>query len=108
MFGDFDSTSDEGGGAILDDLNLLSAGYLIVLVFVTLVMGRFNMIQHKVCFPYIPYTDKINNFHLINSFMFVWKFCNDSPMFYWTLLLKFMVSLCKPILFELFIGLTLS
>ena len=42
------SNSDEGGGAILDDLTLLSAGYALVLVFVTIVLGRFNMVQHKV------------------------------------------------------------
>ncbi len=43
------SFSDEGGGAIFGDVQLLSAGYMLIFVFVTVVLGRFNCVQHRVC-----------------------------------------------------------
>ena len=40
---------DEGYGAVNADVSLLTAGFIIVFVFVILVLGRFNLLEHKVC-----------------------------------------------------------
>ena len=40
--------SDEGGGAILDDINILSAGYIILILFVVFVIGKCNCVQQRV------------------------------------------------------------
>lgn len=42
------SFDDEGYGAVNDDINLLSVGICIVLIFVIVTLGRFNLIEHKV------------------------------------------------------------
>ncbi|RUS78683.1 hypothetical protein EGW08_013571, partial [Elysia chlorotica] len=39
---------DEGYGAIDDDINLLSAGFSIVFVFVMLALGKFNLLEQKI------------------------------------------------------------
>lgn len=41
------SFDDEGYGAVNDDINLLSVGICIVLIFVIVTLGRFNLIEHK-------------------------------------------------------------
>lgn len=42
------SFDDEGYGAVNDDINLLSVGICIVLIFVIVTLGRFNLVEHKV------------------------------------------------------------
>ena len=46
LFSRFD---DEGYGAVNADVSLLTAGFILVFVFVILVLGRFNLLEHKVC-----------------------------------------------------------
>ncbi|XP_078317578.1 patched domain-containing protein 3-like isoform X2 [Crassostrea virginica] len=41
------SFDDEGYGAVNDDINLLSVGICIVLIFVIVTLGRFNLVEHK-------------------------------------------------------------
>ncbi|XP_062571454.1 protein patched homolog 1-like isoform X2 [Saccostrea cucullata] len=41
------SFDDEGYGAVNEDINLLSVGICIVLIFVILTLGRFNLVEHK-------------------------------------------------------------
>ena len=40
---------DEGYGAVNADVSLLTAGFIIVFVFIILVLGKFNLVEHKVC-----------------------------------------------------------
>ncbi|XP_046328844.2 protein patched homolog 1-like isoform X1 [Haliotis rufescens] len=42
------SFSDEGGSAIQGDATLLSAGYIILIIFVIAVLGRFNMVEQRI------------------------------------------------------------
>jgi Niemann-Pick C1 protein len=44
----FRSFGDIGGGAILGDLTLLSTGYILIIVFVCIVLGRFNTVNQRV------------------------------------------------------------
>ena len=39
---------DEGYGAVNADVSLLTAGFIIVFSFVILVLGKFNLVEHKV------------------------------------------------------------
>ncbi|XP_048761748.2 protein patched homolog 1-like isoform X1 [Ostrea edulis] len=41
------SFDDEGYGAVNEDINLLSVGICIVLIFVIITLGRFNLVEHK-------------------------------------------------------------
>ena len=43
------SFDDEGYGAVNADISLLTAGFIIVFVFIILVLGKFNLVEHKVC-----------------------------------------------------------
>ncbi len=42
------SFGDEGGSTIFGDVQLLSIGYTIVFIFIFVVLGRFNAVEHKV------------------------------------------------------------
>ena len=42
------SQQDVGSGAIFGDLNLLFAGIILIVVFVALALGKFNMVHHRV------------------------------------------------------------
>ncbi|KAJ8305936.1 hypothetical protein KUTeg_016481 [Tegillarca granosa] len=42
------SFDDEGYGAVNNDTKLLSAGFIIVLIFLVLTLGRFNLLEQKV------------------------------------------------------------
>ena len=42
------SFDDEGMGAVSKDIGLLTAGFSIVLVYVTFTIGSYSMIHHKV------------------------------------------------------------
>ncbi|KAL5022693.1 hypothetical protein ScPMuIL_001848 [Solemya velum] len=39
---------DEGSGSIQNDIKLLSIGYVIVITFVVIVLGRFNMVEQRI------------------------------------------------------------
>ena len=42
------SFADIGGGAISDDLQFLAIGYILVIIYLTLALGKFNCRDHKV------------------------------------------------------------
>ncbi|XP_013382604.1 protein patched homolog 1 [Lingula anatina] len=44
----FRTRSDEGGGAIFGDLTLLSVGYFLIIIFVAIVLGTFNCVEHRI------------------------------------------------------------
>ena len=49
---------DEGIGTVSKDMWLLTAGFSIVLVYVTITIGHYSMIHHKV---FEPVREKTNN-----------------------------------------------
>ncbi|XP_050397303.2 patched domain-containing protein 3 isoform X1 [Patella vulgata] len=42
------SFGDEGGGAITGDVSLLSAGYFVLIIYVAVVLGRFNQVEQGI------------------------------------------------------------
>ena len=42
------SSNDESSGAIDDDITLLTAGYVIVILFVIIGLSKLNAIEHRV------------------------------------------------------------
>jgi hypothetical protein len=42
------SFSDEAGDAISGDVSLLSAGYVLVIVYITIMLGKFNCLEQRV------------------------------------------------------------
>ena len=42
------------------DISLLTAGFIIVFVFIILVLGKFNLVEHKVCILELYYYSSIN------------------------------------------------
>jgi len=42
------SFSDEAGNAITGDVSLLSAGYVLVIVYITIMLGKFNCLEQRV------------------------------------------------------------
>jgi len=49
----FHSFSDKAGDAISGDVVLLSTGYMLVIAFVVVILGRFNMIEFGVSISFI-------------------------------------------------------
>lgn len=44
----YNSRSDEAGNAIRKDVNLLSVGYLLVIIYLFIVFGRLNCVEQRV------------------------------------------------------------
>ena len=42
------SFSDEAGDAITGDISLLSAGYVLVIIYITIMLGKFNCLEQRV------------------------------------------------------------
>lgn len=71
VFSVFFSFSDEAGGAIRGDIAFLSAGYVIVIVYITIMLGKFNCLEQRV-------RKNINLYQYSSNLIFV-KALNKQP-----------------------------
>lgn len=55
------SFGDVGGAAISGDVTFLAAGYMIVIVFVCIVLGKFNRVEQRVSFSFGSITNHCQN-----------------------------------------------
>ena len=74
----YSSFDDEGYGAVNADVSLLTAGFILVFVFVILVLGRFNLMEHKVC---VRNTKKIASIVFFKYLYVLWRICNRNIMY---------------------------
>lgn len=60
----YNSRSDEAGDTIRKDVNLLSVGYLLVIIYLFIVFGRLNCVEQRVRYAQIPLAIKVAHYTL--------------------------------------------